>query len=104
MAFDGKGRLTVSDQGNAGTFSIEIPKEGEDFDESKIKKLNVKSSQWGMLYAFDHLYMMGNRSFSRAKVLPNGELGPTEFLCEMAEAGNTALIRLSFPRMGRALS
>ena len=43
MAFDGKGRLTVSDQGNAGTFSIEIPKEGEDFDESKIKKLNVKS-------------------------------------------------------------
>ncbi len=87
MAFDGKGRLTVSDQGNAGTFSIEIPKEGEDFDESKIKKLNVKSSQWGMLYAFDHLYMMGNRSFSRAKVLPNGELGPTEFLCEMAGGG-----------------
>ena len=64
MAFDGKGRLTVSDQGKAGTFSIEIPKQGEDFDESKIKKLNVKSSQWGMLYAFDHLYMMGNRSFS----------------------------------------
>jgi len=87
MAFDGKGRLTVSDQGKAGTFSIEIPKQGEDFDESKIKKLNVKSSQWGMLYAFDHLYMMGNRSFSRAKVLPNGELGPTEFLCEMAGAG-----------------
>ena len=40
-----------------------------------------------MLYAFDHLYMMGNRSFSRAKVLPNGELGPTEFLCEMAGGG-----------------
>ena len=70
MAFDDKGRLTVSDQGKAGTFSIEIPKPGQDFDESKIKKLNVKSAQWGMLYAFDHLYMMGNRSFSRAKVLP----------------------------------
>ena len=61
MAFDDKGRLAVSDQGGAGTFSIEIPKPGETFDESKIKKLNVKSSQWGMLYAFDHLYMMGNR-------------------------------------------
>ena len=48
MAFDGKGRLTVSDQGKAGTFSIQIPKQGEDFDESKIKKLNVKSSQWGI--------------------------------------------------------
>ena len=87
MAFDGKGRLTVSDQGKAGTFSIEIPKPGQDFDESKIKKLNVKSSQWGMLYAFGHLYMMGNRTFSRAKVLPNGELGPTEFLCKMAGGG-----------------
>ncbi|MDC0157460.1 c-type cytochrome [Verrucomicrobia bacterium] len=87
MAFDDKGRLTVSDQGGAGTFSIEIPKPGETFDETKIKKLNVKSSQWGMLYAFDHLYMMGNRTFSRAKVLPNGELGPTEFLCEMAGGG-----------------
>jgi len=87
MAFDGQGRLAVSDQGGAGTFSIEIPKPGETFDETKIKKLNIKSSQWGMLYAFDHLYMMGNRSFSRAKVLPNGELGPTEFLCEMAGGG-----------------
>ena len=32
MAFDGQGRLAVSDQGGAGTFSIEIPKQGEDFD------------------------------------------------------------------------
>ena len=61
MAFDKKGNLTVSDQQKAGTFSIEIPKEGEKFDESKIKKLNVASSLYGMLYAFDHLYMMGNR-------------------------------------------
>ena len=87
MAFDGKGRLAVSDQGGAGTFSVEIPKPGETFDESKIKKLNVKSSQWGMLYAFDHLYMMGNRSLNRAKVLANGDLGPTEFLAEMAGGG-----------------
>lgn len=49
MAFDDKGRLTVSDQGGAGTFSIEIPKPGQDFDEAKIKKLNLKSSQWGWL-------------------------------------------------------
>ncbi len=87
MTFDDKGRLAVSDQGRAGTFSIEIPKPGEAFDESKIKKLNVKSSQWGMLYAFDHLYMMGNRVLSRAKVLDNGDLGPTEFLAEMNGGG-----------------
>ena len=56
MAFDANGNLTVSDQQKAGTFSIEIPKEGEKFDESKIRKLNVASSLYGMLYAFDHLY------------------------------------------------
>ena len=33
MAFDGTGRLAVSDQGGAGTFLIEIPKPGEAFDE-----------------------------------------------------------------------
>ena len=87
IAFDGKGRLTVSDQGGAGTFSVEIPKPGETVDESKIKKLNVKSSQWGMLYAFDHLYMMGNRVLSRAKVLDNGDLGPTEVIAPMNGGG-----------------
>ena len=88
MAFDAKGNLTVSDQQKAGTFSIEIPKEGEKFDESKIRKLNVASSLYGMLYAFDHLYMMGNRQLTRAKVLPDGTLGPTEFLAEMAGGGD----------------
>ena len=87
MAFDKKGNLTVSDQQKAGTFSIEIPKEGEKLDESKIKKLNVASSLYGMLYAFDHLYMMGNRQLTRAKVIPDGTLGPTEFLAEMAGGG-----------------
>ena len=87
MAFDKKGHLTVSDQQKAGTFSLEIPKSGEKFDESKIKKLNVESSLYGMLYAFDHLYMMGNRKLTRAKVLPDGSLGPTEFLAEMAGGG-----------------
>ena len=38
-----------------------------------------------MLYAFDHLYMMGNRQLTRAKVLPDGTL--TEFLAEMAGGG-----------------
>ena len=64
MAFDKKGHLTVSDQQKAGTFSLEIPKSGEKFDESKIKKLYVESSLYGMLYAFDHLYLMGNRKLT----------------------------------------
>ena len=87
MAFDSNGRLAVSDQGGAGTFLIEIPKPGEAFDEGKVKKLNVKSSLYGMLYAFNHLYMMGNKNLTRAKVLPNGDLGPTEFLAEMNGGG-----------------
>lgn len=87
MAFDDTGRLAVSDQGGAGTFLIEIPKPGETFDEGKVRKLNVKSSLYGMLYAFDHLYMMGNKNLTRAKVLPNGDLGPTEFLAEMNGGG-----------------
>jgi putative heme-binding domain-containing protein len=87
MAFDDKGRLTVSDQGKAGTFSIEIPEPGHNFDEDKIEKLTVDSSLYGMLYAFDHLYMMGNRKLTRAKVLPDGTLGPVEFLAEMAGGG-----------------
>ena len=87
MAFDKQGRLTVSDQQKAGTFSLEIPKVGEKVDEAKIKKLNVESSLYGMLYAFDHLYMMGNRKLTRAKVMTDGSLGPTEFLAEMAGGG-----------------
>ena len=87
MAFDKKGRLTVSDQQKAGTFLVEIPKRGEKFDESKIKKLDIESSVYGMLYAFDHLYMMGNRKLTRAKVLQDGGLGPVEFMAEMAGGG-----------------
>lgn len=87
MAFDSNGRLAVSDQGEAGTFLIKIPKSGEPFDETKVKKLNVKSSLYGMLYAFDHLYMIGHKKLTRAKVLPNGDLGPTEFLAEMNGGG-----------------
>jgi putative heme-binding domain-containing protein len=87
MAFDGKGRLAVSDQGGAGTFLLEIPKDGDAFDEGKIKKLNVKSGQWGMLYAFDHLYMMGNRTLTRAPVLESGGLGASEVISEMNGGG-----------------
>ena len=87
MAFDKKGRLTVSDQQKAGTFLVEIPKRGQKFDETKIKKLSVESSVYGMLYAFDHLYLMGNRKLTRAKVLPDGSLGPVEFMAEMAGGG-----------------
>ncbi|MFT5121894.1 MAG: putative heme-binding domain-containing protein [Kiritimatiellia bacterium] len=87
MAFDGQGRMAVSDQGAAGTFLLQIPKIGEAFDESKIQKLDVKSSQYGMLYAFDHLYMMGNSTLTRAKVLANGDLGPSEVISEMPGGG-----------------
>jgi len=87
MAFDPQGRLAVSDQGRLGTFLLEIPKIGEKFDESKIKKLNVKSSQYGMLYAFNHLYMMGNKTLTRAPILDNGELGPSEVISEMNGGG-----------------
>ena len=65
MAFDDKGRLTVSDQQKAGTFILDIPQRGKKLDESKIRKLNVASSLYGMLYAFDHLYMMGNLFWMR---------------------------------------
>ena len=57
-----KGALRFQIQGGKGTFRLEVPKPGEAFDEGTITKLNVKSSQWGMLYAFDHLYMMGNQT------------------------------------------
>ena len=73
---DKKGNLTVSDQQKAGTFSIEIPKQGEKFDESKIKKLNVAFSWYALRV---RPFVMGNRQLTRAKVLPDGSLGPTEF-------------------------
>ena len=87
MAFDPQGRLAVSDQGGKGTFLLEIPKAGEKFDEGKVKKLNVSSSLYGMLYAFDHLYMMGNKTLMRAPVLKNGELGASELVSEMNGGG-----------------
>ncbi|MFT5127981.1 MAG: hypothetical protein ACI8W8_001589, partial [Rhodothermales bacterium] len=87
MAFDSHGRLAVSDQGKQGTFLLDMPKEGESFDESTISKLDVKSSLYGMLYAFDHLYMMGNSTLTRAKVLENGDLGPAEVISPMKGGG-----------------
>jgi len=58
MTFDLKGRLVVSDQDNAGTFLIDLPEVGKTLSESDITKLPLNSGQWGMLYAFDHLYMV----------------------------------------------
>ena len=58
MAFDTKGRLVVSDQGKAGTFLIDIPEIGKTITTKNIKKLPLNSGQWGMLFAFDHLYMV----------------------------------------------
>ena len=87
MAFDDQGRLTVSDQGKAGTFRMAVPALDTKFDDSSIEKLDLPSSQYGMLYAFNHLYMMGNRTLTRAPVQPDGELGPVEDIAPMAGGG-----------------
>jgi len=70
MAFDGQGRLTVSDQGKAGTFLLDVPELGGTFDESSIRMLDQPKSLWGMLYAFDHLYMMPTCSRTANSVQP----------------------------------
>ena len=69
MTFDHKGRLVVSDQDNAGTFLIELPEIGKTLSESGITKLPLNSGQWGMLYAFDHLYMVHKNGWSEYRFL-----------------------------------
>ena len=60
IAFDNKGRLIASDQGNKGLSRITPPKIGSD-EETKVEKLNVKmTSSQGMLYAFGSLYVSVN--------------------------------------------
>ena len=80
MTFDNKGRLVVSDQYKAGTFLIDVPEVGKTLSESDITKLPLKSEQWGMLYAFDHLYMVSQKRVVRVPVSESGEYGKEEEL------------------------
>ena len=80
MTFDNQGRLVVSDQDAAGTFLIEVPEIGKTLSEDKITKLPLESGQWGMLYAFDHLYMVSQRKLVRVPVSKSGEYGKAQDL------------------------
>ncbi|NDG99834.1 MAG: hypothetical protein EBY43_01895, partial [Opitutae bacterium] len=80
MTFDHMGRLVVSDQDNAGTFLIDLPEVGKTLSESDITKLPLNSGQWGMLYAFDHLYMVSQKCVVRVPVSEDGEYGKEEEL------------------------
>lgn len=60
IAFDNKGRLLASDQGDKGIYRITPASIGCD-QASKVERLNFKlTSAQGMLYAFDSLYLSIN--------------------------------------------
>ena len=86
MAFDKKGHLTVSDQQKAGTFSLEIPKSGEKFDESKwvipiIANANSLAPSWttelGLLFidgSHTEISAMNDYHNWSTKIHPQGAL------------------------------
>jgi hypothetical protein len=95
MTFDEQGRLVVSDQYKAGTFLINVPRVGKTLTDSGITKLPFDSGQWGMLFAFDHLYMVSQSKVVRVPVLGNGEFGKEEKLFQLhggSEHGPHSLI------------
>ena len=95
MSFDKKGRLVVSDQEKAGTFLIDIPEVGQTLTDSAITKLPLASGQWGMLFAFDHLYMVSQSGVVRVPILQNGEFGKEEKIFQLyggSEHGPHSLI------------
>jgi putative heme-binding domain-containing protein len=60
LAFDDKGRLIASDQGDKGLYRITVPKIGSD-EPTKVEKLDAKiTSAQGLLHAFDSLYVSVN--------------------------------------------
>jgi putative heme-binding domain-containing protein len=60
IAFDNKGRLIASDEGNKGLCRITPPRLGSS-DEVKVEHLDVKiSGAQGLVWAFDSLYAMVN--------------------------------------------
>ena len=95
MTFEKQGRLVVSDQYKAGTFLIDLPQVGQTLTDSGITKLPFDSGQWGMLFAFDHLYMVSQSKVVRVPVLKNGEFGKEEKLFQLyggSEHGPHSLI------------
>ena len=95
MSFDKKGRLVVSDQEKAGTFLINLPEVGQTLKESAITKLPLDSGQWGMLFAFDYLYMVSQSKVVRVPILQNGDFGKEEKLFQLyggSEHGPHSLI------------
>jgi putative heme-binding domain-containing protein len=87
IAIDKNNRVVVSDQGKAGTFLIDLPKIGEAFEENRISKLPLASSQQGMLFAFDHLYMVHQGLLSRAPIKADGSFGEAEKLFPLHGGG-----------------
>ncbi len=60
IAFDNKGRLLASDQGDTGIYRITPPAIGGN-EPTKVERLDFKlTSAQGMLYAFDSLYLSIN--------------------------------------------
>ncbi len=66
IAFDGKGRLIASDQGNRGLCRITLPPTGQEGAETRVEPLDFSgceiqpTSAQGMLWAFDSLYLSIN--------------------------------------------
>ena len=87
MDIDAQNRLVVSDQGKKGIFRLTLPKIGQSFSEENITKLDLKPSAYGLLHAFDHLYIVRHGSISRAPILANGELGPEVEISEFDGGG-----------------
>ena len=60
IAFDNKGRLIVSDQGDKGLYRVTLPALGSQGD-TVVEKIDLPiSSAQGMLWAFDSLYVSVN--------------------------------------------
>ncbi len=66
IAFDGKGRLLASDQGDKGICRITLPAAGERGGETRVERLDFSKCEvqptgaQGMLWAFDSLYFSIN--------------------------------------------
>ena len=87
MAFDKDGRLVVSDQGKAGTFLLDLPGIGEMLTKENITKLPLTSGQWGMLFAFEHLYMVSPSKVVRVPIDKNGYFGKEQKLFDLYGGG-----------------
>lgn len=87
ITFDEQNRLTVSDQHDKGIFRLKVPELGKKLKEEHIEKLPLESSAYGLLYAFDHLYINRYTSIKRAKLNPDGSLGKEELVYRQGGRG-----------------